>query len=102
MNWNKIVRKHVFDKPAAIVVGGTRRNLLNRQITISQRYKLEYQAEFSMKHLQGWVDCYPPTTLASCRQPAHDPSEKITATPGWTAQVSVLGSGMVGSARERR
>ena len=34
MNWNKIVRKHVFDRPAAIVVGGTRRNLRNRQITI--------------------------------------------------------------------
>ena len=53
MNWNKIVRKYVFDRLAAIVVGGIRRNLLNRQITISQRYKLEYQAEFSMKHLQG-------------------------------------------------
>ena len=53
MNWNKIVRKHVFDRPAAIVVGGTRRNLLNRQITISERYKLECQAESSTKHLQG-------------------------------------------------
>ena len=53
MNWNKVVRKYVFDRPAAIVVGRTRRNLLDRQITISKRYKLKYQAESSTKHLQG-------------------------------------------------
>ena len=42
MNWNKIVCKHIFDRHATTVVNVTRRNLLDRQITISKRYKLKY------------------------------------------------------------